>query len=109
MFYEKNQIIDLLRENYGIDIKENLIKLRFEHAKELLMLTIGTFLIFISIIFNSFISNIIGEIISIFGCVIIWEIAYNIFFVETHIRMENKRLKNLTEAKINFNYITKEK
>lgn len=104
---EKNQMIDSIRENYGVDIKENLIKLRFEHAKELLMLTIGTIFIIISSLLNSFVSPIVGEIISIFGCVIIWEIAYNIFFVETGIRIKNKRLKNLTEAKINFNYIPK--
>jgi len=99
---EKDKIVDCIRQNYGICIKENLIKLRFEHAKELLMLVTGIFLLIISSLFNSFISSIIGEIISIFGCVVIWEIAYNIFFIETEIRIKNKRFRKLTEAKIEF-------
>ena len=47
------------------------------------------------------------EVISIFGCVTVWEVAYNIIFVETRIREDNKRLKKLTEIKINFNEIKK--
>lgn len=102
---EKLKLIDAIRENYGIDIKENLLKLRFEHIKEILLIIIGAILLLISNFFNYVDSPIISEIISIFGCVIIWETAYNVFFLETEIRIAIKRLKKLTNAKINFNEI----
>ena len=43
-----------------------------------------------------------GESVRIFGCVIIWEIAYNIFFIETSTRIENHRLERLKKSKITF-------
>lgn len=102
---DKIKLINSIRENYGIDIKENLLKLGFEHVKEIILIVLGSLLLLISNFFNYVDSPIISEIISIFGCVIIWETAHNIFFLETEIRLANKRLKKLTNAKINFNEI----
>jgi len=102
---EKNKLIDCIRENYGLDIRENLLKLKHEHQKEIVFILLGSILLLISYFFNYIHTPLIGEIISIFGCVVIWEIAYNIFFIETKIRLQNKRLKKITEAKINFNEI----
>lgn len=102
---DKIKLINSIRENYGIDIKENLLKLGFEHVKEFILIVLGSLLLLISNFFNYIDSPIISEIISIFGCVIIWETAHNIFFLETEIRLAIKRLKKLTNAKINFNEI----
>lgn len=99
---EKTKIIDSIRANYGIDIKENLLNTKYEHIKEVFSLFIGIILIIISNILISYKSEILGEIISIFGCVILWEIAYNIFFVEISKRLENQRLERLKRAKILF-------
>ncbi len=99
---EKKIIIDAIRSNYGIDIKENLLKLKYELLEEIILILIGSIFLIISRIFDKIDSLVLGEIISIFGCVIIWEVAYNIIFTDTKIRLENKRLKKLTVSKINF-------
>ena len=104
---EEDQIklVDAIRANYGIDVKENLIKIKQEHFKELLFLIFGILLLIFSNLFGYINAYLIDEVISIFGCVSVWEVAYNLIFTETKIRMENKRLKKLTEIKINFNEI----
>lgn len=100
---EKTKIIDAIRSNYGIDIKENLLTIKYEHIKEIFLLLLGIILLITSKILVDIKSPILAEIISIFGCVVIWEIAYNIFFVETTKKIENQRLERLKKAKITFN------
>lgn len=102
---EKNKIVDAIRENYGLDIKENILKIKYEHIKEIFFIILGALFLIIANFFDYLHTPIIGEIISIFGCVSIWEMAYNIIFVETKIRIKNIRLKKLTKAKIIFNQI----
>lgn len=104
---EKIKLINTIRENYGIDIKENLLKMKHERIKEIILFFIGVLLIIFSKLFNYINGEIMGEIISIFGWVAVWEIAYNLIFAKTKIIIENKRLKKLTEAKIIFNKIEK--
>ena len=102
---EQIKLVDAIRANYGIDVKENLIRIKQEHFKELLFLMLGILLLIFSNLFNYINASLVDEVISIFGCVTIWEVAYNIIFVETKIRLQNKRFKKLTEIKINFNEI----
>lgn len=104
---DKIKLINTIRENYGIDIKENLLKMKHERIKETILFFIGVLLIVFSKLFNYINGEIMGEIISIFGWVAVWEIAYNLIFAKTKIIIENKRLKKLTEAKIIFNKIEK--
>lgn len=99
---EKTKIIDGIRSNYGIDIKENLLTIKYEHIKEMISLLLGIILIVISNILVDIKYPVLAEIVSIFGCVIIWEIAYNIFFIETSTRIENHRLERLKKSKITF-------
>lgn len=99
---EKKKIINAIRSSFGLDIKENTIKLKYELITEFVLILLGTFLLTISRLFNELNSTLIGEIISIFGCVMIWEVAYNIIFTDTKARIKNKRLKKLTKAKIQF-------
>lgn len=104
---EKIKIIDAIRSNYGIDIKENILTIKHEHIKELILLLLGSILLILSnILVNK--NALLGEIISIFGCVIIWEIAYNIVFIETTTRIQNQRLERLKKAKIVFKEINQE-
>lgn len=99
---EKESIIDAIRSNYGIDIKENILKLKNEIVKELVLIVAGSIFLIISNILKYINMNIISEIVSIFGWVIIWEVAYNIIFMDTKLRFENKRLKKLVESRIKF-------
>lgn len=99
---EKKEIIDAIRSNFGIDIKENILNIRYELSLELLLILIGTILLITSKIFHNLNAFVIDEVISIFGWVMIWETAYHFIFVDIKKFIENKRLKKLTEAKINF-------
>ncbi len=99
---EKHKIIDAIRANYGIDIRENNIKFRYEITTEIILILIGSIFIILSQIIDNLNFLLLDEIISIFGCMIIWEVAYNIIFNNTRIYIENKRLKKITEARIIF-------
>jgi len=104
---DKIKLVDAIRANYGIDVKENLLKIKNEHIKEFFFLFLGIILIIFSNLFNYFKTPLVDQVIYIFGCVSVWEVAYNIIFIENKIREENKRLKKLTEIKISFNEIKK--
>ena len=97
---EKKEIIDAIRSNFGIDIKENILHFKYDLGLELLLILIGSILLIISKLLTD--TYVLQELISIFGCVMIWEAAYNFIFQDIKTTIENKRLKKLTEAKINF-------
>ena len=99
---EKREITDAIRANFGIDIQENLLQIQYELSLELLLIFIGTILLITSKVFHNLNAFVIDEVISIFGWVMIWEAAYHFLFVDIKKMIENKRLKKLTEAKINF-------
>ena len=42
---EQLKLVDAIRANYGIDVKENLIRIKQEHLKALLFLILGILLI----------------------------------------------------------------
>ena len=99
---EKKEIIDAIRSNFGIDIKENILHIQYELGLELILILIGTILLTTSKLFHLLDTIVIDEVISIFGWVMIWEAAYHFLFVDIKKMIENKRLKKLTEAKITF-------
>lgn len=102
---EKKEIIDAIRENFGTDIKENILNIRYELVLEIILIIIGTILLITSKLFHLLNTIVIDDVISIFGWVMIWEAAYHFLFVDIKKMIENKRLKKLTEAKINFKQI----
>ena len=102
---EKTKIIDAIRSNFGLDIKENILHIQYELSLELILILIGTILLITSKVFHNLNTIVIDEVISIFGWVMIWEAAYHFVFVDIKEMIENKRLKKLTEAKINFKQI----
>lgn len=99
---EKKEIVDAIRSNFGIDIKENILHIKYELSLELILILIGTILLITSKVFHNLNTIVIDEVISIFGWVMIWEAAYHFVFVDIKEMIENKRLKKLTEAKIYF-------
>jgi len=98
---EKKKLVDEIRENYGIDIKENLISLKMERIKEFFYMLIGVVLLFISILFANKSSSLVSEIFLIFGWYLLWEIGHSITFF-SNIIIKNKRYKKLINAKIIF-------
>lgn len=99
---EKKEIIDAIRSNFGTDIKENILHIQYELSIEIILILIGTILLVTSKFFHLLDTIIIDEVISIFGWVMIWEAAYHFLFVDIKKKIQNKRLKKLTEAKIYF-------
>ena len=102
---EKKEIVNAIRSNFGIDIKENILHIKYEIGLELILILIGTILLITSKVFHNLNTIVIDEVISIFGWVMIWEAAYHFVFVNIKTMIDNKRLKKLTEAKINFKQI----
>ena len=99
---EKEKIIDAIRSNFGIDIKENILQIEYELGLEVILILLGTILLITSKLFHQLDTIVIDEVISIFGWVMIWEAAYHFLFVDIKKMIENKRIKKLTEAKITF-------
>lgn len=99
---ERNKLVDEIRENYGIDVKENLLKLKFERYKQIIFLIIGILSLISSNFFTNHHITLPGQLISIFGWVIIWEFVYSFIFSTIKINIENKRYKKIISAKIHF-------
>ena len=104
---DKHRIIDAIRSNFGVDIRENILNIRFRLSLEMFLIFLGTILLIASKLFHWLNTLVLDEVISIFGWVMIWEAAYHFLFVDIKEMIENKRLKKLTEAKINFKKIKK--
>ena len=99
---EKEKIVDMIRSNYGIDIKENMLYIKYTNIKGLILFIVGIFLICIYNFLNNFELAWIPETILIISWVVIWEAVYNFIFLEVQKRIEIKRLKKLTNCKIDF-------
>lgn len=99
---QKESLVDMIRSNYGIDISENLIHIKHENIKKLLLIIIGIVFVLLSEIFSLKNIIIINEVFLIVGWVAIWEAIYSIIFVDLKRKLDIKRLKKLTTCKIEF-------
>ena len=97
---EQHEFIDMIRENYGIDIRELCILSEKKNVSNLLCLLFGILALFLNLLVD--IIPIVSEFILILGWVLIWEGIYNILFDELKTRIMIRRLKNLTSCKIKF-------
>lgn len=97
---EKHNFIDMVRENYGIDIRELCILSEKKNISNLLCLLFGIIALFLNLLVD--IIPIVSEFVLIFGWVLIWEGIYNMLFDGLKTRMMIKRLKKLTSCKIKF-------
>lgn len=97
---EKHEFIDMVRENYGIDIRELCILSEKKNISNLLCLLFGIIALFLNLLVD--IIPIVSEFVLIFGWVLIWEGIYNMLFDGLKTRIMIKRLKNLTSCKIKF-------
>lgn len=99
---QKNKIVDMIRSNYGIDIKENMISIKYTNIGGIVLSILGVLLIILYNLLNKFNLSWISEVILIISWVMIWEAVYNFIFLETKKYIENKRYKKLTTCKIYF-------
>lgn len=96
---EKNDMIDIIRRNYGLQVQDKLYYYEIAKTKKKFMLVLG--LILIIVYYSSFVS-ILREIILILGWLAIWESVYGLLFESPKEYGELTRLRNLAKARIYF-------
>lgn len=99
---EKEKLVDMIRKNYGIDIRENLIRRKYELIKKIILMLVGTVFILVSELLESNGIMLMPEIFLIISWVAIYEAIYSFIFVDTKEMIKTKRLKKLTNCKIEF-------
>lgn len=99
---EKEKLVDMIRKNYGIDIKESLIRRKYELIKKIILMLVGTVFILASELLESNGIMLMPEIFLIISWVAIYEAIYSSIFVDTKEMIKTKRLKKLTNCKIEF-------
>lgn len=98
---EKINIINMIRTNYGNEIKENDVYMNHLIRRNILFFLGGCLFTAYSFLVED-VSVILSEIILIIGWIGIWEVVYSIFFSESKKRLETKRLRQLANSKIIF-------
>jgi len=97
---EQNELVDMIRENYGVDIHEIKVLSEKRIAFDLVSILIGIVFLFFSVLVKNI--PVVSEVFVIFGWVPIWEAMYSILFGGVKNRLLLKRLKRLTNCKIKF-------
>lgn len=97
---EQVHLVDMIRQNYGVDIQELNLIAEKSKLMSLSCILMGIFILFLYILID--IVPILSEIVLIIAWVLIWEGVYNILFDGIKNRIQIKRLKKLTECKIIF-------
>ena len=99
---EKKKLVNEIRENYGLNIRENLLMLQFQRIKELIILFIGLLLISIAHLLVAEYYYNLQQFLSIFGWVLVYECFSCFSFVNTKLKYQNKRYVKLIKSKIIF-------
>jgi len=98
---EKDKLVDMVRENYGLDIHDIEILLKKLYILNSIMILVG--IVFLFFCFLSSDIPVISEFILIIGWILIWEGLYNILYQSIKNVIKITRRKKLTSCKIIFN------
>lgn len=99
---EKDNIVNMIHEYFKDSVKEMSYVEKQDRIKKILLLILGTILIFLSHLINLNNDFIISEILLIVGWVSIWEVFDNILFRETKRKFRLNIYKKLSICKINI-------
>ena len=99
---EKKKLVNEIRENYGLDIRENLLLLKFERLKQLIILFIGLVLIGLSHLLVADYYYMLEQFLSIFGWVLVYECFSSFSFTNTKLKYQKNRYVKLIKSKIIF-------
>jgi len=99
---EKEKIVRLIRKNYGIEVKENLIYLKHSLWRKLSIFTIGIIFLLIYYFTDETNNFLFSEIALILGWGAIWETVYAYALDDNKRRIRTKRLKKITKCEIIF-------
>lgn len=97
---EQIHLVDMIRQNYGVDIQELNLIAEKSKLMSLSCILMGIFILFLYILID--IVPVLSEIVLIIAWVLIWEGVYNLLFDSIKNRIQIKRLKKLTKCKIIF-------
>lgn len=97
---EKQNMIDIIRRNYGIQVKDLLYTYEKEQDKKAILLVVGIALIIVY--YTGFVS-ILKDVVLMFGWLAICSSVYGLVFSSTRSYIKIKRLKNLSKARVYFN------
>ena len=97
---EKQNMIDIIRRNYGIQVKDLLFTYEREQDKKAILLVVGIALIIAY--YTGFVS-ILKDVVLMFGWLAICSSVYGLVFSSTRSYIKIKRLKNLSKARVYFN------
>lgn len=99
---DQEEIVDMIREYFGLSIRETLNYYKFNRVKKLILFILGIVLICCAHFTELRHDFIFSEVLLIVGWVAIWEVFENILLVETKKRFKLKYLKRLVQCKILF-------
>ena len=99
---EKEKLVDGIREYFGLLVRSKLNYKKFNSIKKMILFMIGMLLILLSEVLSDVVRLLIPEVISIAGCVAIWESVTILLFIDSKNNYEIKKLKELSECDINF-------
>lgn len=99
---EKEELVDMIKKNYGTDVKENLLFLERSFIWKTILFLLGVFIVAISYFAKTVDDYIISEVILIVGWVAIWESVYSWIFEDGKKKVEIKRLKRLANCRVEF-------
>lgn len=97
---EKQNMIDIIRRNYGIQVKDLLFTYEKEQDKKAILLVVGIALI---IVYYTGFASILKDVVLMFGWLAICSSVYGLVFSSTRSYIKIKRLKNLSKARVYFN------
>ncbi len=97
---DQNELVDMIRENYGVDIHEIKVLTEKRMIFNMLSVLIGIVFLFLSVLTKNI--PVINEVLVIIGWVPIWEAIYNMLFGGLKNNILTKRLKRLTNCQIKF-------
>ena len=100
---QENNLADMIHRHFGLETQKSILTFQYKTKYQILLFLIGIFLIALSNL--PFISNLstLHEILLIFGWVAVWELIYDIMFVDIKENIKRKRFKKLSKVKINYN------
>lgn len=99
---EQEKFVDEIRENYGLDVKENLLKLKHNILIQMVMLFLGLLLTLISHLIVNDLYYIINQFFYIFGWLMIYESISSLIFFNIKTIYQNKKYRSLIKAKVVF-------
>ncbi len=99
---EINDITDMIRQYFGLQVQETLIYNKFDNLKRIFLSILGIILIFISHFVQIKNEFLISEVFLIVGWGAIWEVFDNVLLSNNKQKYNLKLLKKLVKSKISF-------